>query len=86
MARPRAVAAVKISSSSLFTQQLRQLGDVRRDLPRLVARQQPGRDVRFTPKADIVERDRDVRFVSKADISHLFDHLVGASQHGAWNR
>jgi hypothetical protein len=38
------------------------------------------------PIADIVERDRDVRFVPKADISHLFDHLVGASQHGAWNR
>jgi hypothetical protein len=40
MARPRAVAAVKISSSSLFTQQLRQFSNVRRNPPRFVVRQQ----------------------------------------------
>jgi hypothetical protein len=36
-------------------------------------------DVRFTPKADIAERDRHVHFVPKADIAS-FDHLVGGIQ------
>ena len=33
--------------------QLRQLGDIHRDPPCLVAHKQLGRDVRFTPKVDI---------------------------------
>ena len=41
----------------------------RRNPPRLVARDQLGRNVRFTPKADIAKCDRHVRFVPIADIA-----------------
>src|SRR6516225_8314432 len=43
------------------------------------------------PTADIGTQSWNVRFASKADIPHrserglLFDHLVGARQHRAWN-
>jgi hypothetical protein len=43
------------------------------------------RHVRFTPEADIVERDHHVRFAPKADIRPLFDHLVGEQLHLARN-
>ena len=35
------------------------------------------RNVRFTPKADMVQHNRDVRFAPKADIAIFF--LLGAS-------
>ena len=45
---------------------IRQLGDISRDAPRLVARKKLGLNVRFTPKADIGTQVREVRFVRSA--------------------
>ena len=52
-----------------LAQNLRQLGDVGRDPPRLIAREQLERMSAFPPIADIASGQSDVRFGSKADMA-----------------
>ena len=39
-------------------------------------------DVRFGSKADMCGAQADVRLVPIADMAILFDHLIGAGEHG----